>query len=307
MPPQKHPSQPSDSLYGEWLRYLPASWHGFALLARYDRPIGVWLLFLPCLWGLALAARDIQAYPDWQMILLFAVGAIAMRGAGCTLNDLIDHDLDAQVARTSGRPLPSGMVSRHAAWLFLAAQCLVGLVVLLQFNALTIGLGFASLSLVVFYPFAKRLFWCPQCVLGVVFNWGVWLGYTAFANDISLAALALYCAAIFWTIGYDTIYAHQDKEDDALIGVKSTARLWGGATKPALWLCYGATLLCLAIVASLAGLQILFWVGWSIAAWHLAYQIILLDIDDPASCLRQFRSNRDTGAIIAGALFLGIF
>ena len=311
-PLEKHdpplpPAPIQDSAYGHWLDRLPASWRGFAELARLDRPIGTWLLFFPCLWGLALAGKHITDYPPLSMIALFGLGSIVMRGAGCTFNDLIDQDIDKDVARTAARPLPSGRVSRNAAWAFLAVQCLIGAVILLQFNTLTILMGLASLALVGFYPFAKRIIWFPQLVLGLTFNWGVWLGYSALANGLTEQVAWLYAAGVFWTLGYDTIYAHQDRDDDALIGMKSTALLLGRRTKPALCVFYGVSIFCLAMAGFVAGLHLLFWCGLAIGAWHMLYQIALLDIDKPETCLRQFRSNRDTGAIIAGAFLLGVF
>ena len=289
------------------MRLVPMRYHGFAQLARLDRPIGTWLLFWPCFWGMALAGAKLNSYPPLYFIALFAIGSIVMRGAGCTFNDIADREIDAKVERTAQRPLPSGQVSVLAAWGFLLAQAFIGLIVLLQFNWLTVGLAMASLVFVALYPFMKRVTYWPQFFLGLTFNWGALVGYTAIADTLDPAAFALYAAGLFWTLGYDTIYAHQDKEDDALIGVKSTALLLGRHTKFALTVFYTLMLACLAAVGFYGGLSLLYWVGWGVTAYHLALQIIKLDIDDDATCLALFRSNRDPGLIIAAALLLGVF
>ena len=299
---------PPDSL-GEtlWMRTLPAAAAPYAKLARLDRPIGTWLLFWPCFWGLALAASEVNSYPPLRMLALFGIGALVMRGAGCTFNDIVDRDIDAQVARTAARPLPSGQVSlRQAGW-FLIVQLLVGFVILIQFNWLTIGLGIASLVLVASYPFMKRFTYWPQFFLGLTFNWGALMGYAAINGYISDAAMLLYSAGVFWTLGYDTIYAHQDREDDALIGVKSSALKLGQHTKLALLLFYAATLACLAGAGVLGGMTILYWPALGVVAYHLAWQIYQLNIDDPQNCLRLFRLNRDTGLIIGASILLGVF
>ena len=299
---------PADAAIDNWVaRYLPRSARPYAELARFDRPIGGWLLFWPCLWGLSLAAGPQNIYPPLELICLFFIGAFVMRGAGCTFNDLADREIDAQVARTAGRPLPSGRISVTHAWVFLIAQALVGLIVLLQFNALTIMIGLAALVPVAIYPFMKRITYWPQLFLGIAFNWGALVGYTSLAGHIDPAVFALYAAGIFWTLGYDTIYAHQDREDDALVGVKSSALKLGRKTAPAVLLFYVAALACLAIAGFLSDVRVLFWPGLVIAAWHLLMQVYQLDIDDPAQCLRIFRRNRDTGFIIASAYILGIF
>jgi 4-hydroxybenzoate polyprenyltransferase len=251
---------------------------------------------------LALAILPMQV-PVAILFLLFAVGALVMRGAGCTFNDLTDREFDAQVARTRSRPLPSGRATPRQAWIWLVAQSLVGLVVLLQFNWLAIALGIASLGLVALYPYAKRFTWWPQAFLGLAFNWGAILGWAATAGTVPLAAISLYVAGIAWTLGYDTIYALQDKEDDALAGVKSTARLFGRATKAWLVLFYVITALGIALAAQLAGTGWLFWPFFALACLHLAWQVGALRTDDPADCLTKFRSNRDFGLLIlAGAL-----
>ena len=218
----------ADSLPQSWVDRAPAAMRPYLRLARYDRPVGFWLLGLPCWMGLVLARTGSGlGWVDLYYAILFAIGAIAMRGAGCTYNDIVDQDLDAQVGRTADRPLPAGSVSLKQAWIFLLAQCGVGLIVLVQLPLLAIGVGLGSLVLVAAYPFMKRITWWPQAWLGLTFNWGIPVAYTAAAGTFDLAALALYAGAVFWTLGYDTIYAHQDAEDDALVGVKSTARLFG--------------------------------------------------------------------------------
>ncbi len=298
--------KPADAIADHWVeKYLPKSWRPYARLARLDRPIGTWLLFLPCLWGLIISKGPDALWPALDTIFLFSIGAMVMRGAGCTLNDIVDREFDAAVARTAGRPLPSGQVSLMQALLFLAAQAAIGLVILLQFNALTIALGVASLILIGSYPFMKRLTWWPQLFLGFTFNWGVLMAVASQENHLTLAALWLYAGGIFWTLGYDTIYAHQDKEDDALIGVKSTARYLGEQTAAALKLFYAGLLVCLAGAAISQGLGTLFWFGLVVVAWHLWRQITDLNIDDPEICLILFRRNRDTGILIALSLLLG--
>ena len=289
------------------MRALPQAALPYAKLARLDRPIGTWLLFWPCFWGLALAASEGNAYPPIVSLALFGFGALVMRGAGCTFNDIVDRNIDAKVARTAARPLPSGQLSLRQAWQFLLAQLAVGFLVLIQFNWLTIGLGVTSLVLVASYPFMKRFTYWPQFFLGLTFNWGALMGYTAINASLSPAALLLYAAGVFWTLGYDTIYAHQDREDDALIGVKSSALKLGRHTKLALVGFYGATLACLAGVGMLGGMSVLFWPALGVVAYHLAWQIYRLNIDDPENCLYLFRLNRDTGLIIGASILLGVF
>lgn len=298
--------RPADAHPHGWVDlYLPAFLRPYARLARLDRPIGSWLLFLPCLWGLLLGQANGRLIPPLDVIGLFALGALVMRGAGCTYNDIVDRDIDQRVARTAGRPLAAGEVTLLKAWIFLILQSLIGLIVLLQFNTLTIQLGLASLALVAIYPFMKRISWWPQLFLGLTFNWGALMGATSTLNELPLQAIWLYCAGIFWTLGYDTIYAHQDREDDALVGVKSSALWLGEKTKLAVSLFYLCTVLFLAIAGFTHGMSILFWIGLVIVAGHLARQIIILDINRPEICLMVFRRNRDTGIIIALALLLG--
>ena len=301
-------ASPADAqMAGLIFRVLPARFVGYAQLARLDRPIGTWLLFLPCFWGLAMASAQYHSYPPIGMIGLFAFGALVMRGAGCTFNDIADREIDAQVARTAQRPLPSGRVRLTQAIGFLIALLLIGLLVLVQFNMLTIMLGIASLALVAIYPFMKRITYWPQFFLGLTFNWGALMGYSAVAGELNPTAWALYGAGIFWTLGYDTIYAHQDREDDALLGVKSSALKLGQATGAALIAFYGL-MLGLLIMAGLWGqMSLLYWIGMVVTGWHLAMQIYQLDINSSEVCLRLFRSNRDTGLIVGAAILLGTF
>ncbi len=284
-----------------WLEWLPAWLRPYGVLARWDRPIGSWLLLGPCGGGLALATPA----PDPWLLVLFAIGAVAMRGAGCVINDLIDRDLDARVERTRQRPLASGRLGVAQALLFLALQLLVGLLVLLSFNRFTIVLTLAVLPLVLVYPLMKRITWWPQACLGLTFNWGALVGWSAVTGGLAAPALVLYAAGFFWTLGYDTIYAHQDKLDDAQVGIKSSARRLGGATVPWLWAFYGITLALVALAAALNGAGWLFYPVLALAALHFAWQVRTLDIDDPASCLRRFRSNRELGVLVFAALLAG--
>ena len=282
--------------------YAPVFARPYMRLARLDRPIGTWLLLLPCWWSIALAA---DTWPSLWLMLLFAVGAVAMRGAGCTFNDIVDRDFDARVARTKLRPIPSGAVSVKAAWAFLVAQCLVGLAVLLSLSITAIALGFASVALIAIYPFMKRITYWPQVVLGLAFNWGALMGYAAARGTLTLAPVLLYLGAIAWTIGYDTIYAHQDKDDDALIGVKSTALRFGPSTYRWMWGFYGAMVAALLLVGAVAGLGSIYYAGVFFAGAQLVSQILRLDIDDAGKCLALFRSNRDFGLIVFVAMVAG--
>ncbi len=297
---------PSDN----WVyRVLPRPLWPYAQLARWDRPIGWQLLMWPCFWSAALAANADVA-PDGGFSLelklahlfLFFVGAVAMRGAGCTYNDLVDHRIDMEVARTRSRPLPSGRVSRLEAKIFLVAQALVGLLVLLQFNTFTIWLGFSSLLIVAVYPFAKRFTDWPQFFLGLAFSWGALMGWAALFGSLDWPAIWLYLAAILWTIGYDTIYAHQDKEDDALVGVRSTARLFGDYTKLWLSVIYAGAMLFLLLAFATGQVGILGYLGLVVVGLMFAWQIIALDTDDPDLCLRLFKFNSRIGAVIFLAL-----
>jgi 4-hydroxybenzoate polyprenyltransferase len=289
---------------GNWVDTLaPPFARPYLRLARADRPIGAWLLLMPCWWSAGLAAVVAgHPYPNPWHVLLFFVGAFVMRGAGCTWNDIIDRNLDAQVARTRSRPIPSGQVSVRAAAVFLALQALVGLVVLVQFNGFTILVGVASLAIVAVYPLAKRVTWWPQIVLGLAFSWGALMGWAAVFARIDAPALLLYAGSIAWVIGYDTIYAHQDREDDALIGVKSTARLFGTRTRLALICFYALAVLLIGLSGAAAGTGVVFMLGCILFGAHLGWQIERLDIDDPDLCLRLFKSNRDAGLILFAAL-----
>ena len=296
---------PADAAAGNWVdRYAPAFAKPYLRLMRADRPIGTWLLLLPCWWGLALASPGAPAAQVIAYGALFALGAIVMRGAGCAYNDIVDKDYDAKVARTALRPIPSGQISVRAAWIFLAALCLAGLAVLVQFNPYTIGLGVSSLALVAAYPFMKRVTWWPQAFLGLTFNWGALMGYSALAGKLTLAPALLYAAGVAWTLGYDTIYAHQDKEDDALIGVKSSARALGANTIGALKIFYAITIALAAAAGLEGGLHGAYVVFLAAPAAHFVWQIRNVNIDEPANCLSVFKSNREAGLLILAALLL---
>jgi 4-hydroxybenzoate polyprenyltransferase len=291
---------------GNWVDSLAPVWsRPYLRLARLDRPIGSWLLLLPCWWSSALAAiAGHQAAPSFLHIALFFVGAFAMRGAGCTWNDIVDRDLDASVERTRSRPIPSGQVTVGQALAFLVLQALVGLVVLISFNAFTIALGITSLAIVAIYPFMKRITYWPQIVLGLAFSWGALIGWAAAFGRLDAPAVLLYAGSIAWVIGYDTIYAHQDREDDALIGIKSTALLFGDRTKPMLSLFYALAVILIGIAGFLAGAGPIFAIGLVAFAAHLAWQVVRLDIGDPDLCLALFKSDRDAGLILFAGLLL---
>src|SRR5665213_3818083 len=289
---------------GNWVDTRAPSWsRPYLRLSRLDRPIGSWLLLMPCWWSAALAARlahNLGQLP--LLLLLFLIGAFAMRGAGCTWNDITDRDLDARVERTRSRPIPAGQVSVAQASAFLVAQALIGLVVLLQFNRFAVATGIASLIIVAIYPFMKRITWWPQIVLGLAFSWGAPMGFAVMLGRIDAAALWLYAGSIAWVIGYDTIYAHQDAEDDALIGVKSTALLFGTRTRPALVAFYGLAVVLIGAALWVAGAGVAAWLGLAAFAAHLIWQIRRLQIGDPALCLRIFKSNRDAGLLLFAGL-----
>jgi 4-hydroxybenzoate polyprenyltransferase len=290
---------------GNWVDSLaPHFTRPYLRLARLDRPIGSWLLLMPCWWSLGLAGIRGATLPSAWHVLLFFIGAFAMRGAGCTWNDLVDRDLDAKVERTRSRPIPSGQVSVTQAAIFLVAQALVGLAVLLQFNRFTVLCGFASLLVVAVYPFMKRITYWPQIVLGLAFSWGALMGWPAVFARLDWPAVILYAGSICWVIGYDTIYAHQDREDDALIGLKSTALLFGENTRVMLGLFYGAAVLLIGAAGFMAGGGMVFVLGLLAFAAHLAWQVRALDIDDPRYCLRLFKSNRDAGLVLFGAMLI---
>src|ERR1700719_1871587 len=285
---------------GNWVDTLAPAWlKPYLRLARLDRPIGSWLLLLPCWWSAALAAIAAgSAGPSVVHIALFFIGAFAMRGAGCTWNDIVDRDLDGSVERTRSRPIPSGQVSVKQAFGFLLLQALVGFAVLISFNRFTIALGIASLAIVAVYPFMKRITYWPQIVLGLAFSWGALMGWAAAFGALGIAPLLLYAGCIAWVIGSDTVYAHQDREDDALIGIKSTALLFGDRTKAMLVIFCGLAVGLIGLAGSLAGAGTLFWLGLAAFAAHLGWQIARLDIADPDLCLAVFKSNRDAGLIL---------
>ncbi|MBA3910012.1 MAG: 4-hydroxybenzoate octaprenyltransferase [Rhodobacter sp.] len=309
----------ADAPAGNWVdRYAPRRARPFLRLSRADRPIGTWLLLIPGLWALALAGGAEGGFRSWDLWLVVssAAGAFLMRGAGCTWNDITDRQIDASVARTQSRPLPSGQVTTRQALGWMVAQAALAAVILFTYNSLAIALGVVSLVLVLVYPFAKRFTWWPQVFLGLAFNWGALLVWAAHAGEVPPAAILLYAGGIAWTLYYDTIYAHQDREDDALIGVKSTARLFGDHSRGWLWAFFALTILLLGaavVVAHAPGGRVLALVTalagvWAMG-WHIALQMRRLDLDDPASCLAVFRANRDAGLIpvpfLAVAAWLG--
>ncbi len=291
---------------GNWVDTRAPGWaRPYLRLTRLDRPIGWWLLLLPCWWSSALAAVANGAWgPDPWHIVLLLIGAIVMRGAGCTWNDLVDRDIDARVERTRSRPIPSGQVSVRAAIVFLVLQALVGLLVLVQFNRFAIMVGIASLGVVAIYPFMKRFTYWPQIFLGLAFSWGALMGWAAARGALELPAFLLYAGSIAWVIHYDTIYAHQDREDDALVGLKSTALLFGARTRPMLAIFSAAAVILIGAAGFTAHAGLVFAFGLAAFAAHLAWQIVRIDIDDQDSCLRMFRANRDAGLILFVALVL---
>ena len=309
------PSPPSrdaaiaDAAPGNWVdRLAPGSWRPFLRLARFDRPIGAWLLLFPCWWGQALAELSLgRSSLALDYLGLFFLGAFAMRGAGCTYNDIVDRDFDARVARTAARPLASGQVSVLDAQLFLGVLCLVGLLVLIQFNAFTLALGVSSLLLVAVYPFAKRYTYWPQAVLGLTFKWGALVGWSAITGALSAAPLALYAGSVLWTIGYDTIYAHQDKDDDAMLGLKSTALRLGEQTRFWLACIYTGAVLFWFLAAALAGARWGVFLALALISGQLCWQVATLDTDDAGNCLQRFRSNQLVGWMLAVGLALDVY
>ncbi len=284
-------------------RYAPLSWQPYLRLGRFDRPIGIWLLLFPCWWSQTLAeVTRGEPYPNLTLLALFAVGATAMRAAGCAYNDLVDRDIDALVERTAGRPIPSGQISPASAVIFIIACALVGLAVLLRMNTFTVQLAIASVLIVLIYPFAKRIISYPQLVLGLVFMWGALVGWAAVKGSLGLPPLVLYAGCILWTVGYDTIYAHQDAEDDALIGLGSTALLFGENTVSYVGALYGLAVVLWLIAGAMAGTHLVYFLAVTLVFLQMTWQVSTLDIKDPANCLRRFRSNRDVGA----AVFLGL-
>jgi 4-hydroxybenzoate polyprenyltransferase len=299
-------ADPTDIHVGDWVdRWLPRWGEPYARLARLDRPIGTWLLLFPGWWGIALAG---PRWPNPLLLALFAVGAVAMRGAGCTLNDIADRHYDGRVVRTRLRPIPSGRVSVRQAAAFMAAQLALGAAVLFSLNRASVILGIAVLGLIATYPYMKRITYWPQLFLGLNFNWGALLGWAAVTGSLGWPPVLLYLGGICWTLGYDTIYAHQDKEDDARIGVKSSALALGERTRPFLVLFYAAAIVLWATAGIAAGLHPIFLAGLTLAAAQLAWQATRIDTADAFDCLAKFRSNRVVGwlmfaGIVAGHLF----
>ena len=286
------------------MAFAPVAWRPFVQLARLDRPIGWWLLLLPCWWSSTLASVSLGEEPRLAHLLLFLIGAVAMRGAGSTYNDIIDRDIDAQVARTRARPIPSGRVSPKAAAAFLAGQCAIGLAVLLCFDRPAILTGLASLLIVAVYPFAKRVTSWPQAILGLAFAWGGLMGWVAVTGRLAAPAVLLYTAAIAWTVGYDTIYAVQDHRDDPAAGVLSTARLFGTRVKFGVGLFFALALCLVAGALAIAHAGIPSWLGLLAFAAHLAWQVTMLREHDGAVALKLFRSNRNAGLLLFGGLVL---
>jgi len=309
--------QVADAVRGNWVDRLAPEWtRPYLRLSRADRPIGTWLLLLPCWWGLLLAAGAAGRFGLYDLWIAIgcALGAWLMRGAGCTWNDITDRGYDGLVERTASRPIPSGQVTVRGAVAWMGVQALIAFGILLTFPPLAILLGIGSLILVAIYPFAKRFTWWPQVFLGLAFNWGALLAWAAHTGSLGWPPVLLYLAGIFWTLFYDTIYAHQDTEDDALIGIKSTARLFANDTPRYLmiFMISSVTLLSIAIIAALSpaasiiALIIALGGPWAFG-WHLTWQMRLLDINDGDVCLRLFRSNRDAGLIIVLFLAAGLF
>ena len=296
----------ADAPKSNWVdRFAPLTIRPYLRLARLDRPIGTWLLLWPCLWSIALAdLANGDRLPSIGLLLLFSIGATVMRGAGCVYNDLVDKDFDGRVERTRSRPIPSGQVSVRNAKVYMIALSLIGFLVLIQLNWISIWLGILSLGIVAIYPFMKRFTYWPQIFLGLAFSWGALMGWSAVRAEVSLVSVILYASAISWTIGYDTIYAHQDKEDDALLGLKSTALKFGESTKSWLSLFFGLALVLLAFCGWLLSTGWVYWLGLLAATAHATWQITTLDIADRYNCLHRFRSNRDFGLIIFCTILL---
>ncbi len=295
------PESATDIAVGNWIdKFIPALLRPYCRLARLDRPIGTWLLLLPCWWGVALASSTSTdlTWSDPYLLLLFAVGSLVMRGAGCTWNDIVDRELDALVKRTATRPLPSGAVSVRSATVFLFILVLLGFTVLIQLNTYSIMLGIAAIILVIIYPFMKRVTFWPQAFLGLTFNWGALVGWTAVKGELSWPPLMLYAAGIAWTLGYDTIYAHQDKIDDMQIGIKSSAIKLGALTKPLLWLFYGSAILLLTILGTAFKFSLIYAGILVVVACGFIWQIISVDLNDARDCLAKFQMNKWVGLLV---------
>jgi len=302
--PSERTHRIADAPPSNWVdRYAPEYARPYLRLARLDRPIGVWLLLLPCWWGVALAeVSRASPFPNLWFLALFAIGALVMRAAGCAYNDYVDRHYDAKVSRTASRPIPSGQITPSAALAFAAVCSFAGLMVLIQFNAFTIRLGIASLILVAIYPFLKRYTYWPQIALGLAFNWGALVGWSAVTGGIGLPAILLYCGSVLWTIGYDTIYAHQDKEDDLMLGLKSTAIKFGSNTISGVGGLYAGAAILWLLAGLFAGTHLIYITAVLLVSAQMAWQVTTLDIADAQNCLVRFRSNRDVGLVI----FLGL-
>ncbi|MCC9624303.1 4-hydroxybenzoate octaprenyltransferase [Thalassospira sp. MA62] len=291
-----------------WIdRFMPPATRPYLKLLRLDRPIGTWLLLLPCWWSTAMAgglSPDVTTTQIITMMVLFAIGAIIMRGAGCIINDLADRNFDGQVERTTTRPLPSGQVKVWQALLFLAVIMLLGLAVLVQFRVEAFIVGVCSIPIIITYPFMKRITYWPQACLGLAFNWGALVGWAAVTGTVAPAAIAMYFAGFFWTLGYDTIYAHQDKDDDAKIGLKSLALRLGDATPKWTQGFYLMTTLLLGISGMLAGMHWSYYALLGLAGVHLGWQVATVKLDDAANCLKRFKSNRDYGLLVLAAIVI---
>jgi 4-hydroxybenzoate polyprenyltransferase len=286
----------TDIRAGDWVDlHLPPALRPYARLARLDRPIGTWLLLFPCWWGIALAS---DGWPDWRFTALFGIGAVVMRGAGCTFNDIVDRDFDAKVERTRVRPIPSGAVSVPGAIAFMSLLLAIGAAILFSLNAFSIALGILVIALIATYPFMKRITYWPQFFLGLNFNWGALMGWSAVRGGLGWAPILLYLGGIAWTLGYDTIYAHQDKEDDALIGVKSSALALGPRTRPFLYIFYIVAVLLWAAAGEAAGLGWVYRTALMLVLVQLFWQAAKIDIDNSADCLKKFKSNRVTGWLL---------
>ena len=294
----------ADAPRSNWVdRFAPAFMRPYLRLGRFDRPIGTWLLLFPCWWSQTLAEIGTgKPYPRLDYLLLFAAGALAMRAAGCAYNDYVDRDIDAKVLRTAARPLPSGQITPAAAKAYVIIAALAGLAVLLQFNSFTIILAILSLPVVAAYPFAKRVTPYPQFVLGLVFNWGALVGWAAIKGSIGWPSIVQFAGCVLWTVGYDTIYAHQDKEEDALLGLGSTAINFGDDTTSVIGALYGCAVLLWLLAGTLAGMHLIYYLALTLVFLQMSWQVSTLDTNDPANCLRRFRSNRDIGI----AVFLGL-
>ncbi|HEU0059964.1 MAG TPA: 4-hydroxybenzoate octaprenyltransferase [Hyphomicrobiaceae bacterium] len=307
-PPTPANASIPDAPQGNWVdRLAPEACRPFLRLARFDRPIGAWLLLFPCWWGQLLAEASLgHAAADASYLLLFLIGAFVMRGAGCTYNDIVDRDYDARVARTAARPIASGQVSLAEAQMFLGVLALIGLLVLIQFNVFTIVLGVASVLLIAVYPFAKRYTDWPQLVLGLTFKWGALVGWSAITGGLSTAPLTLYAGCVLWTVGYDTIYAHQDKDDDEAIGLRSTALTLGAATRPVVALFYAAAVVLWAVAGALAGAGLAFFLALALVGVQFVWQLATLRTEDAANCLKRFRSNQLVGWILCLGLVVDL-